>query len=70
MFLGFDLSTQSLKAVLLDTNGTVLKEASLNFDEELPHYAISGGVHMHGDEVTQVKAQRKWNLSKMRECQF
>jgi xylulokinase len=53
LFLGFDLSTQSLKATVLDgTNLTVVKELSVNFDSDLPHYGTKGGVIHHSDNLT------------------
>jgi xylulokinase len=53
LFLGFDLSTQSLKATVLDGRTlTVVKELSVNFDSELPHYGTKGGAIRHPDNLT------------------
>ncbi|PWN21951.1 putative XKS1-xylulokinase [Microstroma glucosiphilum] len=44
LFLGLDLSTQALKASLLDGSLHVLAEVAVNFDAELPEYGTKGGV--------------------------
>ncbi|KAL6599845.1 hypothetical protein ACP70R_045496 [Stipagrostis hirtigluma subsp. patula] len=44
LFLGFDCSTQSLKATVLDAGLAVVAADSVHFDSELPHYGTSGGV--------------------------
>jgi xylulokinase len=64
MFLGFDSSTQSLSAILLDADqGKIIAEASVNFGIELPQYAapsgfIPGGVHgeVHADPMMWLEA--------------
>ncbi len=44
MFLGFDSSTQSLSAIVLDIDrGEISAEASVNFGAELPQYAAPSG---------------------------
>lgn len=43
LFLGLDLSTQQLKAVLTTLTGAVLHETAVNFDRDLPHYGTSNG---------------------------
>lgn len=44
MFLGFDSSTQSLSAIVLDIDHNhPLAEASVNFGKDLPHYAAPSG---------------------------
>ena len=43
LFLGLDLSTQQLKAVLISETGRVVKETSVNFDRDLPQYGTRGG---------------------------
>ncbi|MFK7911530.1 MAG: FGGY family carbohydrate kinase, partial [Akkermansiaceae bacterium] len=49
MFLGLDCSTQSLSALILDAReGTILHEASVNFEKDLPHFQTSSGF-VHGD---------------------
>lgn len=44
LFLGFDSSTQSLKATVLDSNLTIAISEVVNFDSELPHYQTKDGV--------------------------
>jgi xylulokinase len=44
MFLGFDSSTQSLSAIVLDTDqNSIAAEASVNFGKDLAHYAAPSG---------------------------
>ncbi|EME27832.1 Xylulose kinase [Galdieria sulphuraria] len=43
--LGFDLSTQSLSVIVMDSDCEVVLEYSLNFDRDLPHYQTKGGAH-------------------------
>lgn len=42
LFVGFDLSTQSHSTVVVDENFKVVKEGSVNFDTDLPHYNTQG----------------------------
>ncbi|MCU0796468.1 MAG: FGGY family carbohydrate kinase [Akkermansiaceae bacterium] len=64
MFLGLDSSTQSLSAVIIDTDtGTIAHEDSVNFGAELPHYGspsgfIPGGVagEVHADPRMWIEA--------------
>lgn len=44
LFLGFDCSTQSLKATVLDANLTIVAYDAVHFDSDLPHYSTKGGV--------------------------
>ncbi|XP_045767284.1 xylulose kinase [Maniola jurtina] len=43
-FLGFDFSTQRLKAVVIDEDYVVQQEADVDFDVELPEFRTAGGV--------------------------
>ncbi|CAM9213716.1 unnamed protein product [Chrysoparadoxa australica] len=53
LWLGLDLSTQSLSvAVLSNESMTPLSISSINFQDHLPHYATSNGMHIDGDAVT------------------
>ncbi|XP_071737643.1 xylulose kinase 2-like [Rutidosis leptorrhynchoides] len=45
LFLGFDSSTQSLKATVLDSNLCIVTSEIVNFDTELPHYKTKDGVY-------------------------
>ncbi|THH32532.1 hypothetical protein EUX98_g1660 [Antrodiella citrinella] len=54
LFLGLDLSTQGLKAVLITEDSQVVHEASVRFDQDLPQYGtVNGAVRGPGEgEVT------------------
>lgn len=45
LFLGFDSSTQSLKATVLDADLTIVASETLHFDSQLPHYKTKDGVY-------------------------
>lgn len=45
LFLGFDSSTQSLKATVLDAKLNIVAVELVNFDSELSHYKTEGGVY-------------------------
>ncbi|KAH7098272.1 actin-like ATPase domain-containing protein [Auriculariales sp. MPI-PUGE-AT-0066] len=45
LYLGLDLSTQQLKAVLVERNGHIAHEAAVHFDSEVPQHGTSGGAH-------------------------
>ncbi|KAM1465680.1 hypothetical protein COP2_045527 [Malus domestica] len=44
-FLGFDSSTQSLKATVLDSNLNVVTTELVQFDTDFPHYKTKDGVY-------------------------
>ncbi|KAI0031449.1 actin-like ATPase domain-containing protein [Vararia minispora EC-137] len=54
LFLGLDLSTQQLKAILVDEDSVVVHESAVGFDRDLPHYGtINGAIRGPDDgEVT------------------
>ena len=52
-FLGLDLSTQQLKAVVASESGSVLHETAVNFDRDLPQYGTQSGA-IHGPGAGQV----------------
>ncbi|MDP4781643.1 MAG: carbohydrate kinase, partial [Akkermansiaceae bacterium] len=64
MFLGFDSSTQSLSALVIDpSEGKTVAEASVNFGNDLPQYGspsgfIPGGKHgeVHADPMMWLEA--------------
>ncbi|KAF2666035.1 D-xylulose kinase [Microthyrium microscopicum] len=43
-YMGFDLSTQQLKAIVVDSGLKLLQEAKVDFDADFPHYGTSKGV--------------------------
>lgn len=45
LFLGFDSSTQSLKATVLDANFNIVATEIVNYDRELSHYNTKDGVY-------------------------
>ncbi|GMH13655.1 hypothetical protein Nepgr_015496 [Nepenthes gracilis] len=45
LFLGFDSSTQSLKATVLDANLNIVSAEFVHFDSDLPHYKTKDGVY-------------------------
>ncbi|CAM8998943.1 unnamed protein product [Rhodiola kirilowii] len=45
LFLGFDSSTQSMKATVLDSNLKIVLSELVHFDTELPHYKTKDGVY-------------------------
>ncbi|KHG24735.1 Xylulose kinase [Gossypium arboreum] len=45
LFLGFDSSTQSLKATVLDSNLVIVASEMIHFDSDLPHYKTKDGVY-------------------------
>ena len=55
MFLGLDLSTQQLKAILLSQDSTIVHEASVHFDRDLPRYGTINGA-IRGPSVGEVTA--------------
>src|SRR5580700_4535209 len=46
LFLGLDLSTQQLKAIVISSGLKVLYEARVDFDADLAKYGIRKGVHI------------------------
>ncbi|XP_064554399.1 xylulose kinase isoform X1 [Drosophila montana] len=44
-FLGFDLSTQKLKAILLNAELKVIASAEVKFDSDLPEFRTTGGAN-------------------------
>lgn len=51
LFLGLDLSTQALKASLLDANLQGVDEAQVRFDTDLPEFHTQGGILPKGDKL-------------------
>lgn len=50
LYLGFDLSTQQLKAIVITSDLKVLYEAKADFDADLSKYGIQKGVHVNSSE--------------------
>ena len=49
LFLGLDLSSQALKASLLDARLRGIDEVAVRFDEDLPQFGTHGGILPPGD---------------------
>lgn len=48
-FLGLDLSTQSLKAIIITSGCEILHEHSVSFENDLPRYNTIGGTLQGSD---------------------
>lgn len=53
LFLGLDLSTQQLKASIIDETENLLYEEYIHFDSDLPHHGTQNGAH-YGDREGEV----------------
>jgi xylulokinase len=63
LFLGFDASTQSLTAVVIEIDGDarrVVHQDALSYDEELPHYGTRHGVLPDPDPAVGVSPPLMW----------
>lgn len=60
LFLGLDLSTQGLKASIIDEQLNLVYEQAINFDRDLPWYRTTGGAHQAADGVTVTAPPRMW----------
>ena len=60
LFLGLDLSTQGLKAVLIDADGALEHESSVNFDRDLPSYGTTNGAVRGPDPGEVTSTVRMW----------
>lgn len=60
LFLGLDLSTQGLKAVLIAEDSEVVHESAVNFDRELPHYNTTNGAIRGPDHGEVTSPVRMW----------
>lgn len=63
LYLGLDSSTQSLGAIVLEVEGDrfrVVFEASLRFDDELPHHGTEHGVLPRADPAVALSSPLLW----------
>ncbi|MDO9542379.1 MAG: xylulokinase [Kiritimatiellia bacterium] len=60
LFLGLDLSTQALKAIIIDSAGRIRFETAVNFDRDLPGFKTTGGIHRHADGLTVTSPALMW----------
>lgn len=56
LFLGFDVSTQSLKAIVINSNQEIVFEDHIVFDEQFPHYQTTDGVLRDNKNPSKVTA--------------
>ncbi|KAK7084821.1 hypothetical protein SK128_003813 [Halocaridina rubra] len=59
-YLGFDFSTQQVKAIVINDRLEVLQEAGVQFDNDLPEYRTHGGVNVKDDNVTVTAPTLMW----------
>ncbi|PCH36227.1 D-xylulose kinase [Wolfiporia cocos MD-104 SS10] len=60
LFLGLDLSTQGLKAVLISEDSNVVHESAVHFDRDLPQYGTTNGA-VRGPGIGEVTSPvRMW----------
>ena len=63
LYLGFDSSTQSLTATIIEVSSTarrVVFERSLAFDKDLPHYQTTNGIRRHADPLVVTSPPAMW----------
>ena len=60
MYLAFDLSTQTLKAILMKEDLTILSESVVSFDKDLPEFQTVDGVLKHPDGLTVTSPTLMW----------
>uniref|UniRef100_I3KL94 Xylulose kinase n=1 Tax=Oreochromis niloticus TaxID=8128 RepID=I3KL94_ORENI len=60
LYLGLDLSTQQLKAVVIDGELHVVHQSGVQFDAELHEFRTQGGVHIHADRLTVTSPVLMW----------
>jgi xylulokinase len=51
LFLGLDLSTQQLKAILITASTDIVSETAVHFDNDLPQYNTTKGA-LHGESTS------------------
>ena len=51
-YLSFDLSTQTLKAMVMRDDLHIVQESVVNFDKDLPEFKTNGGVYQSDLEAT------------------
>lgn len=52
LYLSFDLSTQTLKALVMNNSLHVIHESVLNFERDFPEFETTGGVYQNDLEAT------------------
>uniref|UniRef100_A0A3P9HE44 Xylulose kinase n=1 Tax=Oryzias latipes TaxID=8090 RepID=A0A3P9HE44_ORYLA len=59
-YMGFDVSTQQLKAVIIDGDLRVVHRNAVQFDSELPEFRTEGGVHIHANRLMVTSPVLMW----------
>ncbi|XP_038046512.1 xylulose kinase-like [Patiria miniata] len=60
LFLGFDFSTQQIKAIAINDALRVVQEFLVQFDNDLPEFRTQGGVHIQADRLTITSPTIMW----------
>ncbi len=60
LYLGFDSSTQSLKATAIDADLRIVYETAVNFEADLPEFETKAGVHHGEDGLTVTSPAIMW----------
>lgn len=60
LYIGFDLSTQQLKALSIAPDLTVAYEAKVDFDADLAKYGVKNGVHIREAESEVIAPVAMW----------
>ncbi|MFO7871896.1 MAG: xylulokinase [Kiritimatiellia bacterium] len=60
LLMGLDLSTQGLKAVVIDADLSTVYEETVNFDADLPEFGTEGGAVKHPDGFTVTSPAVMW----------
>ncbi|KIJ65636.1 hypothetical protein HYDPIDRAFT_88220 [Hydnomerulius pinastri MD-312] len=60
LFLGFDLSTQQLKAIVISEDSSIVHESAVHFDNDLPSYGTNNGAIKGPDEGEVTSPVRMW----------
>ncbi|KAG9509395.1 Serine/threonine-protein kinase NLK [Fragariocoptes setiger] len=59
-YIGFDLSTQQLKAIVIDDQLKIKHHVCVDFDSELSEFRTRGGVHRHDSDTTVTSPVIMW----------
>lgn len=60
LFLGLDLSTQQLKAVLLNKDSKVIHQTAVRFDRDLPRHGTTNGAIQGPDKGEVTSPVQMW----------
>jgi len=60
LFLGFDLSTQQLKAIVISEDASIVHESAVHFDRDFPVYGTTNGAVKGPDEGEVTSPVRMW----------